>query len=66
MKEDNDNIDGQRIDGDLTNSMAYGTQRLNAAFTTALQLSLSWAKSTQFPAISFNKFPLLSVNDGEN
>ena len=28
--------------------MAYGTRSFNAAFTRALQLSLSWAKLTQF------------------
>ena len=32
----------------ITNYMAYGTRRFNAAFTRALQYSLSWAKSTQF------------------
>ena len=31
--------------------MAYGTRRFNAAFTRALQQFLSWAESTQFPAL---------------
>ena len=31
--------------------MAYGTCRFNAAFTRALQKFLSWAESTQFPAL---------------
>ena len=35
----------------LTDSMAYGIRRFNTAFTRALQLSLSWAESTQFPAL---------------
>ena len=35
----------------LTNSMAYGTQMFNATFTKSLQLSLSWAESTQLPAL---------------
>ena len=35
----------------LTNSMAYGTRRFNSAFTRALQLFLSWAESTQLPAL---------------
>ena len=30
----------------LTNFMAYGTRRCNAAFTKTLKLSLSWAEST--------------------
>ena len=32
----------------VTNSMAYGIWRFNAAITRALQQSLSWADSTQF------------------
>ena len=32
----------------LTNSIDYGTWRLNAAFTRDLQQPLSWAESTQF------------------
>ena len=28
--------------------MAYGTRRFNVAFTRALQLSLTWAQSSQF------------------
>ena len=32
----------------LTDSMTYGTQTFNAAFTSAIQKSLSWAESTQF------------------
>ena len=35
----------------LTNSMAYGTCRFNAAFTRALQYFQSWAESTQFHAL---------------
>ena len=35
----------------LTNPMAYGTWRFNAAFTRALQYSLSWAESTKLPAL---------------
>ena len=31
--------------------MAYRTRRFNAAFTMALQYSLSWVESTQFPAL---------------
>ena len=39
------------LTNELTNSMAYGTQRFNAAFTRALEYSLSWAESTQLPAL---------------
>jgi hypothetical protein len=31
--------------------MAYGTRRFNVAFTRCLQLSLSWAESTQLPTM---------------
>ena len=34
-----------------TNYMAYGTRMFNAAFTRALQKPLSWAESTQLPAL---------------
>ena len=35
----------------LTNFMTYGTRRFNVALTKALQEFLSWAESTQFPAL---------------
>jgi hypothetical protein len=45
--------------------MAYGTRRFNAAFTRALQESLSLAESTQFLVlipISLRFIPILSFH----
>ena len=47
----------------ITNSMIYGTLRINSVFTRALQLPLSCAESTQFLVlipISLRSIPILS------
>ena len=44
-----------------SNSMVYGTRSFNAAFTWALQQSLSWAESTQFLVLIPNSLRFILI-----